>query len=250
MTDEQGYLDEALGATEAPPEPQRAPTPPAVHEGGFGPMIEKTRKELLKLEDKMDNHRTTGAYIVRTDSGREEFDYMAHQEDMMRIQRLNRELDDLRRRQDDHLRLMESRKTQAAEMARTIFNREMQRMPKDMHRPAAEQFARIFTTLPDNEWAKSMYADRSVLEQAIMQLIDTAIGRVRRASWSGAPQSDSDADVAPKQEAPEDDVDDFTNNVLYAFQERRKQSMTIAERRRAEAAAATAAAANQGGAQR
>lgn len=235
MTELQDFSNDALGdSTEVV---SSVPSVPPVHQGGHGPLIESKRKELAALEDKMERHRETGAYVYRTASGKDEFDNMAYQEDMVRIQRLNRELDDLRRKQDDHARLSESRRAAANETARMVFKRESARMPADMQKPVAEQFARIFTELPASEWARPIYADRAVLEQAILQLIDTAIGRARRTTWQGSPQSGLDGDGQPEPEKPVDDVDDFTNNVLYAYEQRQKQSMTIAQRRRAEAEA-------------
>lgn len=234
------FLDEALstppaGTEQAPPPPP--PVPAAQPTGGYNTLIAAKRKELTELEKKIETHRDTGAYLYKNSSGGDAFDDIAMREDTIKIGRLSRELADLQRKADDHARLIEQRKQLALQTARQVLQRELAHTKEGGRKAITEEFASIFQTVPDSEWAKSLYADRRVLESAVEQLLDTALGRLRRKSWSGAaPSGLGDDDLAPPAKAaPEDEVDGYTNNLLYALEQRPK-SMSVADMRRAEAA--------------
>lgn len=236
----QAFLDDALqgapqGQEQAPPAPPPAPTP-APATGGYGPLIAAKEKELRALEDKIKNHRDTGAYIYRASDGQDRFDDVQHRDDSLQVGILDRELRDLHRKQDEGRRLAEQRRGLVNEMARAVFRRESAKVPEDKRRPLAEQFATIFQQVPDSEWTKSIYANRDTVDAALVQLVQTAYGRVSLGGYSGAAPSGFESEEPDTKPKPEDDVDDFTNNVLYALESNKRGSMSVADRRRAEAA--------------
>lgn len=236
----QDFLTEALstppeGVEQAPPPPPPSPAPTAT--GGYGPLIAAKRKELQELERKIETHRDTGVYLYKNSAGQDQFDNLLFQEDNVKVNRLSRELNDLQRRQDDHARLTEQRKTVALQAARQVLQRELANVKEEQRKAITEAFAKIYQAVPEGEWAKSMYADRRVLDAAIEQLLDTALGRLRREGWKGnAPSGldDDDFSASAKKE-PEEEMDGFTNNLLYALESRGK-SMSVADMRRAQAA--------------
>jgi hypothetical protein len=236
----QDFLTEALstppeGTEQAPPPPPPSPAPAAT--GGYSPLIAAKRKELQELERKIETHRDTGVYLYKGSNGQDQFDNLLFQEDNVKVNRLSRELNDLQRKQDEHARLAEQRKGQALQAARQILQRELANVKEEQRKVITEGFARVYQSVPDGEWAKSMYADRRVLDAAIEQLLDTALGRLRRDAWKGnAPSGLGDDDfAAPAEKKPEEEVDGFTNNLLYALESQRK-SMSVADMRRAQAA--------------
>lgn len=242
MSDQYGqdFLSEALdapqeqGAVPAQPVAQR---PVAAPTGGYTPLIAAKRKELDELQKRYEEYETNDYYMKRGANGQEYFDGVAHQKDGIVIGRLARELDDLLRKQDEANRLLSHRAGQAREMARSVFQREMAsaRVSDAEKKAIAEEFAKVFQTIPASEWARPMYADRSVMDTAVVQLIETAAGRLRRQQWSGAAPSGLDGE-APGMPAAEEEEDDLMNNMMYALDNRVAGSMSIADRRRAEAA--------------
>lgn len=235
------FLDDALatppqGVEQEPPAPPPVPVAPSQPTGGYAPLIAAKRKEMQAMADKIRTHRDTGVYIYKTAQGEERFDNIAFQEDNATLTVLNRELDDLIRKQDEHQRLVAQRVAAINEVARQVFRREIAKVPQAQHRAIAEHFAEVFRSIPESEWAKPIYANRAHMESAILQLVQTAYGRAAFTNYKGAPPTGLDDDPAPEKPESEDDVDDFTNNVLYALEQRQARSMSVADQRRAQAA--------------
>lgn len=241
-------LEEALGASEysGDDEPRRPvaekvelPSPTPSVSGGLKPMIDRKRKEMIDLENKLLNHEKDGAYARKGDDGRSYFDYVAMQKDSVRLQQLKREYDELRERDRDFATRSATQAQRAQGIARRYVERELPKLPERTRKLATQTFVEIFKRM---DWSKPEYADQAAVQGVVEQIFDTAFGRALRAS-KGAPDApaapggyDVDDDPPPQKAAGEDD-DDFTNNLMYAYDRRRRGSMTVAEAKRAAAAA-------------
>jgi len=240
------FLDNVLGDDEA--EQHDGGRLPPVDEapastGGYQPLIEKRRRELTALEDKLLNHRKTGAYIAKYDNGQEYFDQIAMSEDNVRINKLTREIAEFEAKERRAGEERSRRNATANGVASALLKREIPKLPEGLQKPVTEAFIAIYQGLTGagREWTKPVYADKGKIAEALQQVLDTAVGNATRKQWGGsAPTGDP---AAPPREKPEEnDEDDFTNNLMYAFERRQRTSMTVAE-----AKAAARAAAEKGG---
>jgi len=243
-------LDEALGvpdqAREREPDDFTPPPTQPTRTGGYQPLIEAKRKELIALEKKIEEQDKTGAYLDTDQNGNQYLNYVRMQQDQMRITKLAREIGELREQQRQMETEREQRKHTATDIARTVAKREVQLLPEELRRPTLEVFAAMVKQITsDGEWGKSLYSDRSKIEGALVQVFNTAIGEaIRKQRQTGgnpaASGLDGQYDEKPS-EKPENDEDDFTNNLMYAYQRRQKGHMTVAQLRAAERAKAEAA---------
>lgn len=236
-------LDEALGIpAQAETEREDAFTPqpePPRRTGGYQPLIDAKRKELLDLEKKIETQEQTGVYLDKDQGGGSYFNFVRMNQDQMRINKLNREISELR----DQQRTMESererRKQAATQTARTVAQREAQYLPENLRHPTVEVFAGMVQQITaDGEWGKPVYADRAKIEAALVQVFNTAIGEAmrRQRAQGGAPAASGLDAEQPKETKPDGEVDDFTNNLMYAYEQKRATRMTVAQLRAAERA--------------
>jgi hypothetical protein len=212
------------------------PSPPA--SGGLKPMIDKKRKEIIELEKKMETHRETGAYSKTGGDGNSYFDYVSMQEDTARLQRMNRELTELRERDRDFATRATTQAQRAQGLARKYVERELPKVPERARKLVAQTFVEIFKRI---DWSRPDYADQAAIQPVVEQIFDTAFGHGLRRSKGApdAPAADAgydDEDDPPPPKKPGEDEDDFTNNLMYAYDRRRRGSMTVAEAKRAAAA--------------
>ena len=237
-------LEEMLGGDYVPePEPTPPPPPPVSTSGGLKPMIDKKRKEIVDLEARLLSHEENGTYQKKGEDGRSYFDYVAMQKDTVRLQQLQREYSELRERDRDFATRASSQAQRAQAVARAYIDKELQKVPQRARKMTAQMFAEIFKgMLERNEWSKSVYADRAAIQSVVEQMFDTAFGSALRRT-AGTPEAPSapsgydPEDDAPEKKTPESDDDDFTNNLMYAYDRRRRGSMTVAEAKRAALAA-------------
>ena len=242
------FLEEALNVNddtfrdEPPrrePEPEPLRTEPRPPQGGVRPALERKRREIIDLEKKIEGHRQTKVYEAKDANGGTYFDYLAMQEDQVRLQKFTREYNELKERDRELQTQNQSRNQRLQEMARTLLNKELPRVREDIRKSTAEMFAAIFKqTVSAGSLNKPEYASRDAMQQALDQMFDAAYGSALRRARPGA---EVDANGAPGDlgydEADEprvkkpvvDDEDDFTNNLMYAYNQRKRASLTVAE---------------------
>lgn len=210
------------------------PTPPA--RGGYAPLIEQKRKEIRELEAKVNNPQAS--YTKEGQNGDSYFDYVQMQVDSVRIGTLNREIQELRDREQQGRNELQARNRMAAEAARGVMQTELAKLPEHLRGPVREAFAQMFKVLTEaGEWGKPVYADRENLRKGLTQMVDTAIGSaMRKEEFSGTTPSGGEPGQPPKPQSDEEPEDDFHNNLMYAFEQRRRGSMSFAEAKKARAA--------------
>lgn len=238
------FLEEALGDApeqdhEREPAPPVAAAPPAEprRQGGLQPLVERKRKELMDLEKKISTHRETKAYTRQGSDGSEFFDYVSMQEDQVKMGIAARELAELKERDREYATTAQTRRNTAVQMAKTFLNKELAAMPEGLRNATAKAFGQMFREVTDeNTWAKQEYADRAKVQRIIEQLFNTAYGAAVRQgaapSVDGAPAAsglDARDEARRKPNPTAADEDDFTNNLMYAYDRRRQGSQTVAQ---------------------
>lgn len=248
-----GILEDLLGEQPAEQGDEHAtsdlaPAQERERTGGLAPLIKRKRKDFNELQAKIANHRETKAYQAKGEDGRTYFDSVAFQEDQARLITLNMEIQDLKEREQSMATTSRTRQQTAVRLAEQLLARELPRVRESHRQEVRKAFGDIFRSMTEqNTWAQSAYADRNAIMTVLNQIFDTAYGHVlRRATNRGSdvedkgapPPSGYDADDDPQPpKADEEDEDDFTSNLLYAFDRVKNKGMSVAEqRRRAQAA--------------
>lgn len=235
------FLADALGeGAEQERDEFVAPPPQAPQRGGYAPLIEQKRKEMRELEAKVENPQAS--YSREGQDGQQPyFDYVQMQVDAVRINKLSREIDELRERERRGQSELSQRNRTAVEVARSVISQELPRLPEHLRAAVKESFAQMFKLLSESgEWGKSAYADRENMRKGLMQMVDTAVGQAhRKVEYGGTTPSGSEPGQPGQPKSSEPEEDDFTNNLMYAFEQRRRGSMTFAEAKKAAQAAET-----------
>ena len=259
---DEGLLDSILGDTSGEPEepdiapeapaqgrqPQQEPPPPRQQQkrapsGGFQVQIARLTKEIEDLEKKIDTHRETGAYVVKASNGEGSvFDHVALQEDIARMNSLSRRLGDTRERAREARETSETQAKSASRFAQEYLKREIQHYPEEMRKRIAEKFVATFRELREQgTWSNPMYQDREKLAAGLQSLMNTVLGGITREQYrkdghrsrsSGYEEGDEQSRDRPRKD--EDDDDEFTKQLMSAYQSRKSGSMSIAERKRQE----------------
>lgn len=205
-------------------------------------LIGQKQKQIKEIEQRIETHRDTGAYSAKDEHGNPYFDFMRMQEDNSKVNRLQREVNDLKDQQRDFERTSASRTEQAKRSARATAEREKVALDPELWREVATTFTEVINGMTaGGEWAKAKYSDATHMEAVITQAWEASLGHVVRrrstAKVSGNPASQGfDGSQANKNEAPPAPEDDpFTNNLMYAYERRAKRGMTFAEQKRAQA---------------
>lgn len=243
------FLEEALGSNdggfqddaprrEPEPEPVRTEAPRAP-QGGVRPALERKRREIIDLEKKIEGHRQTKVYEAKDANGGTYFDYLAMQEDQVRLQKFTREYNELKERDRELQQQNQSRGQRLHEMARALLGKELPRVREDIRKSTAEMFAAIFKqTVNAGSLNRPEYASRDAMQQALDQMFDAAYGSALRRARPG---SSVDANGAPgdlgydetdepqRKKPVADDEDDFTNNLMYAYNQKKRGSLTVAQ---------------------
>lgn len=245
-------LDEALTAGVSPGEGQEDEAAPAVDEqprqrsGGLQPLIAQKKRQIKEIEDKLLNPNESGAYTRTNEHGGRVFDYVAMQQDQVRLNRLRDELSELRERDRDQQTLAQQRNDQARRMARDVLNSELAKMPEGMRKQVGEIFAQIFQQMMNaGSFAKQDMADRNALRAVLNQIVDTAYGNALRRQQQGdsgqqgapAPANYDEGDEVPEKNQEEEEDDPFTKSLMAAYDRKRSGRMTVAEMKRQQAAA-------------
>lgn len=235
-------------------EPEPAPPPPKQEEparrpGGLAPMIARKRQEIIELEKKIETHEETGVYTKKNDDGQSYFNYVAMQTDTIKLQKLNRELNELRQKDTELNSLAQQRSQKVAGAAKIFLERELAKTEERLRKPAREMFLRIIGQMMQRgEFSQQKYADSELVKSTFDQVFNAAYGyAARNASGGssmrreGAPPSggyDERDDSELPRNPTDQDEDDWTNNLMYAYNRKKQGSMTVAEMKRRQAEAA------------
>lgn len=223
------------------------PSPPpqqATRQGGLQPLIDRKKKEIKALEDKLLNPEGSGAYTRTNEHGNQIFDYVEMQRDQVRLNQMRDQLTELRDRDRHQQQTTQQRNEQARRTARSFLAAELQRMPENLKRPIAEAFGQIFQAMErQGSFAKPDMADQNTLKGVLNQVFDTAYGSALRRSGatpgqSPAPSGFSEGDEAPQKQEEGENEDPFTQNLMYAYDRKRQGRMTVAQMKRQEREAA------------
>ena len=251
---DESILDDALGGVEEAPAPKEPPPrrtlPP---QGGLTPMITKLRNDIEALERKLETHRDTGAYAKKGADGSSYYDVTEQMDDQAKLAILHRKLTELKEQQRDGQREAGERAQSVRTVAQSFLQREGPKVDERYRKDVLTAFGQLYQQYDAaGEWAKPGYADRATLLRGFTSLLETAIGNamrkhVMKSEGAGGAVTGFDPSDDPKPKAnPDDGDDDFTNNLMYAFEKRESGSLSVAELKRREAAKAAARA---GGAQ-
>lgn len=227
---------EAAPPPQAPPQAPPAPEPPR-RQGGLAPAIARKRAEVLALEKKIREHRTTGAYSKKHEDGSEYFDFVSMQEDTANLGIITRELAELKDRDRELSTNQQQRSQRVTRLAKEFLDSEIPRLPEPMRKGAREMFVKIFGQALDNgTFSDQKYADRAKVVEVLGQILDAAYGHVARsggASQTRPPDGGFDEKNESRRPPPTDeDEDDFTNNLMYAYTRSKGGSLTVAEAKR------------------
>lgn len=238
-------LHEALvdnAPDERPVEPEvPQPPPPPPQRDYYEAAIAERRKRLKELQDKVMNHETNRAYVKVGQNGSEYIDIMEMNADQARISALTMEIQQLKEESDRRRHNAQQRREAATQRARAYARQELAKLPEDMRRGVAEKFAELFSAMTQaGGWDKAHYASPVNIDNDVAALFKMALGEVA-ASRLAAPQGGNPAPsgleggTEPQREEPqEEELDPFTNNLMYAYERRKKRSMTFAEAKRAQ----------------
>jgi hypothetical protein len=251
-SDDDALLGDALGepqGQQTKPEPEPEPKP-RQQQGGLAPVIRNLEKEIEALEKRSAN--PTESYTRKNDDGTTHFDFVAQVADNSRLQALNRKLNEYRERQRQGLDDLRKRNELATRVAKAFIEREAQKVPTDIRQDVVQAFAQVFQHLRDRgDWGSTQYANRQNLEAGLSSVLDTAIGAVTRQRLvKGDPAApvtghDEGDEGQPRKPAEGEEEDDYTNNLMYAYEKRKRGGMSVADLKRQ----AAAEAARKGGAQ-
>lgn len=239
------FLEDALNGTQDQDEPRGAPEPASQPQrsGGLRPLIRQKLKNIEELEAKLIDPQGSGSYTRTNEHGQEIFDYVSMQVDQAKLNKLNRELSDLKERDREYATTTEQRNQRAYTMAKEFLGRELSKIPEATRKRTGEIFGQVFSSMVNNgAFAKSDMADRNAVQAVLNQILDTAYGSALRNAQggqegaqpaSGYDEGDEDQRRPPK----EDEMDPFTRDLMGAYHRRKQGTMTVAEAKRRQAEA-------------
>lgn len=250
-TDDSLLVDELLNETDEPQrqepaQPQQRPAQPQQRVSGYEPLIRAKRAKISELYKRLEMFDQEGSpYVTEGTNGERQYNHAAFQRDQIALQKAKDELADLERKRNDTERVGQQNSQQARKLARALLEREVAKLPKEMHQDVVQLYGQYFSYLEkQGQFSKNEYADPAHLRNALTELLDGAIGKVarQRLSKSAAPATnpgggeeleDEGRPHDPQGESEKDD--DFTNNVMYAYEQRRaNRGKTIGQVRREE----------------
>jgi len=251
---EQDILEEMMQyGQQAEPEPAPPPEPkreePQRRPGGLAPMISRKRQEIIDLEKKIETHEETGVYTKKSEDGQSYFNYVAMQKDTVTLQKLNRELNELQRKDTELTGMAEQRSKKVASAAKLFLDRELAKTEERLRKPTREMFLQIVgPMLQRGEFSQQKYSDNELVRQTFDQVFSAAYGHAIRNANGGSsvrkegappPGGYDERDDSQRPRNPNDeDEDDWTNNLMYAYNRKKQGSLTVAEMKRQQAEAA------------
>lgn len=221
---------------------QPQPSQPSGHSDYYTRLIAEKRKEMKTLAEKLAKHDVS--YRKKDANGNEYMDFPEQVADNARLIVLKQEIDDYREEAARRSQTAAQRFEQAKSMAVSFARQQAPRVPEKIRERVTEKFVELFNGLSEQGiWERARYANQANMTADIKQLWESAIGRVSAEGWSSG-GNPAPAGLDPQEEpekAPQPQEDPFTNNLMYAYEQRKGRSMTFAEAKRAKAEAEAAA---------
>lgn len=239
---------------EQPRQPRQAPQPRV---SGYDPLIKAKRAKIAELSKRLQSFdQENSPYVSEGPNGERQYNHAMFQREQFQLNEMREELRELERKRDESERSGSKNSEVAYKLARKLIEREVAKLPKNMHQPVVQVFGQLYTHFADRgEWGKAEYADPARLRDALVEVLDNAVGRVARQQAGASPNpagpSQGGEDLEPGDshgsQGESEELDDFTNNMLYAYEQRREnRGKSIGQIRREQRDAARVQA-NKGG---
>lgn len=216
---------------------------PQKRTSGYEPLIKAKKAKIAELYKRLESFDAEDSpYVTEGPNGEKVYNHAMFQRENLSLGRMKDELADLERKRDESESSGQRNSKQAYAIARKLLEREVAKLPRNLHQPVVKLFGTYFTQLEQQgEWGKADYADPTRLRDALVEVLDNAVGRVARqqatapaaASPTPGTADDLDDDGAHDTQDESEKDDDFTNNVMYAYEQRRvNRGKTIGQVRR------------------
>lgn len=231
------------------PTQQRAAPAPQQRTSGYEPLIRAKSNRIAELSKKLRSFKSSETYVTVGADGERQYDHAQFQEDQLILSELREELRELERKRDNAERTNERNSQTARKLARSLLEREVAKLPKNLHSPVVKIFGQYFTHFEQKgEWGQAKYADATALRDSLIEVLDTVVGKVTRQTLAtpaptGISHGSADEDDVPEAHGTQgesEELDDFTNNMMYAYDQRRaNRGKSIGQIRREEREAAS-----------
>lgn len=245
-------VDSLLGQADEPEQQEPAQQQrqaPAPKVNGFEPLIRAKRTKISELSKRLRSFDSENSpYVTTNASGEQAYNHAMFQREQLDLTELREELRELERKRDESERTGQQNSEVARRLARALLDREVAKLPKNLHQPVVKLFGQYFTHLEGKgEWGQARYAEPAALRDALVEVLDNVIGKITRQNLTapasaGVSQGSADEDDLPQAQGDHgesEEVDDFTNNTLYAYEQRRtNRGKSIGQIRREEREAA------------